>query len=313
MKRLICLLLVLTFCCCLCACTPDNGPTDTLNVMSFNVYSVNKNPVNTNNGDPVDMRVKRRAPCLNELLLGEQIDIAGLQEASEAWQNWLKTDLDSAYSYVGTHTVKTGEGGYIVYNKEKLTLMEDSVFWLAEGAPRSSEIGWDGQYDRLCTWALFQVKETGKYLLFMDTHLDHKGTLARTYGAKLILDQIALLRTKFESTYGVTDCPVVVVGDMNAEPSSAAYKKFTSGLVDSFYAVPNNPFDEDASTSPGLYYRTSEDAYVIDSHRIDYVFLSKENITALKYNMLHTSSSLCKYGEFLSDHNAIVVHISITN
>lgn len=334
MKRLISLLLLMATLFSLCACdtshTPSTDPSDSgdgsdptgsgsltgvtkLNVMSFNVLGNNSESKETSNGDPVDMRIKRRAPHLNDVLLGEQIDIAGVQEMNAVWQSWLEVGLDKAYAYVGTHTAKTGEGGYIIYNKKKLTALKDGVFWIADGAPSASVVGWDGKYDRICTWALFQVNQTSEYLLFMNTHLDHQGTLARAYGAKLIVEQMQQLRATIEDTYNVKDCPVVITGDMNAEPGSAAYSKFTAGLVDSFHAAPNNPFDEDTSTSPGLYYRTSEDAFVVDGHRIDYVFISKENITALKYNMLHTATNLCSYGQFLSDHNAVVVAISITN
>lgn len=341
MKRLIALFLLLMLCVSLCACNTDTfqttdpedtdsqeTPTDnitdtidpdipsgatTLNVMSFNVYGTNSDNTETSNGDPVDMRIKRRAPHLNDILLGEQIDIAGLQEVNSVWQSWLKTGLDDSYAYVGTHTANTGEGGYIIYLKDRLTVVENGVFWLAEGAPSSSVVGWDGKYDRICTWALFQVTSTGEYLLFMNTHLDHQGTLARAYGAKLIIEQMEQLRTTIDSTCGVKDCPVILTGDMNSEPGSAAYKKFVSALTDSFFAVPENPFDEDTSTSPGLYYRTDAESYVIDGHRIDYIFISAENVNALTYSMLHTSTNLCDYGTFLSDHNAVIVKAEITN
>ncbi len=313
MKRLIPFLLVIAFCLGLCACGSDSASGTRLNVMSFNVYSSNKESENNSSGTPIDMRVSRRAPSLNDILLGEQIDIAGLQEANAGWQNWLKVGLDKSYDYLGTHTAKTGEGGYIVYRKDKLTPIKNGVFWLADGAPSSSEVGWDGKYDRICTWGLFQVKETEEYLLFMDTHLDHQGALARTYGAALIIEQMDLLRAKFEKDYGVEDCPVVLVGDMNATPGSAPYKKLTSSLLDSFSVAASNPFEEDISTAPGLYYRASEDAYVTNGHRIDHVFLSQENVSAITFNMLHTSSNLCDYGEYLSDHNAVVVQIAITN
>ena len=341
MKRLISLLLLLTICACLCACGPggtqstDPEGTDpddtagqetedsthatavpgatTLNVMSFNVYSKDTNSASVADGEDTDMRIKLRAPKLNDILLGENIDIAGLQEVSAGWQNWLELALDSAYGYVGTCTENTHEGGYIVYRKDKLTVIEDGVFWLADGAPATSAVGWDAKYDRLCSWALFQVNETGEYLLFMDTHLDHQGTLARAYSSKLIVEQMQSLRSAVENRYNVANCPVILTGDMNAEPKSTAYRNFTDTLVDAFHAAAKNPFEEDASTSPGLYVRSSEDAYIIDGHRIDYVFVTAENVTVSTYNMIHTATNISPYGAFISDHNAIVVQLTIEN
>ena len=318
MQRLISFLLLMATCISLCACdtshTPPTGATK-LNVMSFNVWGNNSESTETLNGDPVDMRILRRAPHFNDILLGEQIDIAGVQEMNTIWQLWLKNGLDKTYDYVGKiRTSKTGEGGYIIYNKEKLTVLEDGGFWIAEGAPTTPVVGWDATYDRVCIWALFRVKQTNEYLLFMNAHLDHKGTLARSFGSKLIVEQMQQLRATIEDTYNIKNCPVVITGDMNSAPDSTAYDNFTAELNDSFHAATNNSFVEGTSTyTSGLYYRNSEDTFVIDDRRIDYVFISKENISALKYNMLHTVTNLCRYGQFLSDHNAVVVTISITN
>lgn len=284
-----------------------------LNIMSFNIYSRNSASMEVSNDEPADMRIQSRAPKLNEILLSEQIHIAGLQEVNPEWQSWLNDSLDSAFGYVGTHTSMTEEGGYIVYRKDTLTVVESGVFWLAEGAPNTSAVGWDGKYDRLCAWALFQVNTTGEYLLFMNTHLDHQGTLARSRGAKLILAQMQELLAQFEASYSAKTCPVILTGDMNAIPGSAAYRAFSSGLVDSFHAAAYNPIDENASTSPGLYHRVSEESYVTDGHRIDYIWVSSDNTHVASYNMLHTATNLCAYGEYISDHNAIIAEVLITN
>lgn len=65
MQRLISLLLLMATCISLCACdtshTPPTGETK-LNVMSFNVWGNNSESTETLNGDPVDMRILRRAP-----------------------------------------------------------------------------------------------------------------------------------------------------------------------------------------------------------------------------------------------------------
>lgn len=312
MRKQLSLLVLITLLLTLSSC--ENGSQSkqpgTLNILSFNVYSGNSDHAEISNADTADMRIEKRADKLNDLLLGENISIAGLQEVNSEWQNWLSTSLDSSYAYVGSCTEATHEGGYIVYNKETFSLITDGAFWLAEGAPSTAEIGWDGKYDRLCSWALLRIKDTNNHILFMNTHLDHKGTLARKYSSKLILEQIDELLLHFEETYHIRNCSVILTGDMNSEPKTSVYRTFTEILTDSFHVAKNNSVEEKASTSPGLYHRVSEENYVKDGHRIDYIFVSNNSFEVLTYKMLHTATNLCPYGEYLSDHNAIIAQLT---
>lgn len=312
MRRQLSLLVLITLLLTLSSCESgsQSKQPDTLNILSFNVYSGNSDHAEVSNADTADMRINNRSDKLNDLLLSENISIAGLQEVNSEWQNWLNISLDSSYAYVGTCTEDTHEGGYIVYRKETFSLISDGVFWLAEGAPSTAETGWDSEYDRLCSWALLQINNTENYILFMDTHLDHKGTLARKYSAKLILEQIDKLKLHFEETFQINNCSVVLTGDMNSEPKSSVYRTFTEILTDSFHAAQNNSVEAKASTSPGLYHRVSEENYVKDGHRIDYIFVSNNSFDVLTYKMLHTATNLCPYGEYISDHNAIIAQLT---
>lgn len=286
-----------------------NQQPETLNILSFNVYSGSSDHAPVTNADTADMRIENRAGKLNDILLGENISIAGLQEVNPAWQNWLNEGLDPAYAYVGTATEATREGGYIVYHKDFFTLITDGVFWLADGAPSTAEIGWDSKYDRLCSWALFQLNRTDNYILFMNTHLDHKGTLARKRSSKLILEQIEELNLQFEQSYQINSISVILTGDMNAEPKTSVYRTFAGALTDTFHAAQINDVEEKASTSPGLYQRAAEENYVRDGHRIDYIFISNESFDVASYKMLHTATNLCPYGEYISDHNAVIAQL----
>ncbi|MBO5295430.1 MAG: endonuclease/exonuclease/phosphatase family protein [Clostridia bacterium] len=283
----------------------------TFNVMSFNVYynEAVKHP-NNNSEYPIDTTVKVRGPKLKALLEGEKIDIFGVQEFSEAWRNWMKKNPLGGYAYVGGYTESTGESGYVFYREDKFSVAEYGVFWLSEGAPTTPANSWHGDHDRSCTWAIMQSKENGKYFLFMDTHLDNAGVAARNRGSRLIVEQIALLQTKVKDQYGVADCPVILVGDMNSLPESLVYQTFTEVLRDARTVSLGDSVDAKYSTSPGMrYYRDGED-FLANGHLIDYIFVSK-SITVKKYSMIHTSSNRCPYGEYISDHNAIIARITL--
>lgn len=278
----------------------------TLKVLSLNLWSKDRACAAIAGGESVDMRVAVRSPKVNALLLGEDIDIAGLQEASPPWQSWLFSDLYSHYACLGTCTVNTREGGYIIYRKEKLKPLESGTFWLAPGAPTVSEKGWDASYDRLCTWAFFLVQETQSHLLFLNAHLDHKGQTAKVEGAKLILEQIDALRQKIAAAFGVTNCPVVLTGDMNARPEEPTYAAFATQLGDSLLLADQTDVEPSHDSSPGLYFRASEDEFAQNGHRIDYIFFTEDSIRVKRYSMIHTATNLCQYGPYITDHNAII-------
>ena len=280
-----------------------------LKVMSLNLFSKDREHASVAGGEPVDMRIHKRSGKVNDLLLGEKIEIAGLQEASVLWQQWLENGLDARYGYVGTCTANTHEGGYIIYLKDKFTPIESGTFWLAPGAPTVSEKGWDAAYDRLCSWALFQIHKSKDYLLFLDAHLDHKGFTAQVEGAKLILEQIDALRAKIAATYQVEKCPVILTGDMNARPDTDTYATFVTKLGDSLLKAEQTDVEPSHDSSPNLYFRTSEEEIFKNGHRIDYIFFTEDTVRVKKYEMIHTTTNIGKYGPYITDHNAVIANI----
>lgn len=287
--------------------TPKPADT-TLNVMSFNVLFTEESRTPAGATVGADLKVSTRGPKLNALLLGEKIDIAGFQELSKPWRDWMKKNLAENYAYVGGVTQGSSEAGYVVYREDKYTVLEHGVFWLSEGAPTTVANSWKGDLDRICTWVIFRDKATQEIFLFMDTHLDHAGSSARNNGAKLIVEQIGVLQERIQTTYGVASAPTVLVGDMNSTPDSGVYSKFTEILSDSLEASRGLSLESAYSSSPGLICYAKDADYKKDGHRIDYIFVSK-NIVVQNYKMIHTASNRCPYGEYLSDHNAVIAKI----
>lgn len=330
MKKLLCAILACVMTLSLFGCTTtenDQGSTFEipegsvkLNVMSYNMLgktttaaAVNGDGTSETANLTADLTIATRGPKVNAMLVGEQIDIAGLQEVSQAWQSWLDNGLNSKYAHFGQATSSTKESCTVIYRSDKFRLLSNGAFWLAPGAPTSAEKGWDTSYDRLCVWGILQVIETGEYIAVMNTHLDHKGMQARIEGAQLVVNQMELLRKRVENMYGVKNCPVILTGDMNSNAEHRVYSIYTEKLNDSFTAAADNKIAPEVSTAPDLHYISTLDHMAVGSVRIDYVYTSKENVVVGRYNMLQTSTNLCPYGTYMSDHNAVIVSLYITN
>ena len=79
-------------------------------------------------------------------------------------------------------------------------------FWLSETPDRPS-LGWDAACIRICSWVRLRDKQTGRDLLFANTHWDHVGVAARRNAAALIKQRLPALSA---------GAPVILTGDLNS-------------------------------------------------------------------------------------------------
>ena len=124
-----------------------------------------------------------------ELLEKYRFDIFGMQET---FKHQIDYVLPDGYAYIGCGRddgAQKGEYSPIAYDKSKFNCMESGVFWLSQTPSRPS-FGWDAACRRLCTWGRFRHLKSGKIFYFFNTHLDHKGKVARAEGVKLILKRV---------------------------------------------------------------------------------------------------------------------------
>ena len=311
---------------CMCGCAPEHPiqPSQSttekeeavsvqLNIMTFNVYykDAQDQPVK-NTEEKADCLVTTRGPKLLALLAGEQIDVAGLQEAGPAWRYFLQNELKAPYTWFGQYTKSTQEGGYIVYNSEKLTLMEHGYYFLAPGAPTSSEKGWDADHDRLVTWGLFREKKSGVVFLFCDTHFDHAGAQARLESAKVVQQKMNQTIEQAKISYGLSQIPAFLVGDLNCNAGSEPLQQLQTTMTDARDLCEGEKPPMTISSSPGLNYVETEEDYIANSHYIDHIFVSGP-VTVQSMHLIHSSTNLCPYGAYISDHNAVIAAVTVQN
>lgn len=157
-----------------------------------------------------------RYPATGMMLEDVKPDVFGIQEALHD-QVMFIDEMCEDYDFVGggrDDGKKKGEYTAIFWNKKTIKKVKWGMFWLSE-TPKTPSKGWDASYPRTATWAVMKHKKSGKEFIFVNTHLDHKGTQARKNGMALIMSQIEKLNT--------SGLPVVLTGDFNAQPDSPVF------------------------------------------------------------------------------------------
>ncbi len=191
----------------------------------------------------------------------------------------------------------------IIYDPERLDLVDSGGFWLSETPWRRSR-SWGARVARSANWALFET-EFGP-LLHLNTHLDHKSPPARRNGSALIVRIIdELLRHRG------SDVPTIVTGDLNCRPGTPTYRAFTdAGFADTFLATGNA--DTRASNTfhafKGVAYKDPHPAR--GPRRLDYIFLKDptRRLRVLSHGILRDHDE--RSGQYPSDHYPILATLA---
>ena len=155
-------------------------------------------------------------------------DIIGFQEANGNMREWLVGALDE---YVvlgcGRNEDNSGEACSVAFKKNGFELISYETFWLSSSPHvAGSRYGEDQSgCPRVASAFVLKHREGGAPFLFINTHLDHKGSVARLLGSVQLLQYI--------SDKGL---PTILTGDFNALPDAREIQVITEnpvcGLVD---------------------------------------------------------------------------------
>ncbi|RLV86698.1 hypothetical protein JA9_001013 [Meyerozyma sp. JA9] len=149
--------------------------------------------------------------------------LVGLQEVKQNMLNDVMDGLGKHWTYFGvgrSDGKSKGEFAPILYQPEIWSLKQGKTYWLGQTPDRPSK-GWDAALERIVTVCIFQHKQSGKVVTFLNTHYDHKGKLARENSSKQIIDIM-------KSYPGAS----ILVGDFNSQPHQEAYKTLSTQLKD---------------------------------------------------------------------------------
>lgn len=179
-----------------------------IHIMSYNIRSSTKNEQDGENG----WQFRKEAAV--KMLLAERPDVVGMQEEMPDQEEYFREHLKSLYEGVSISRdpeKQADEACAIFYNKKKYDLVRTNTFWLSE-TPDVPSRGWDGKYKRIVTYVYVQDKKTGQLYLVFNTHLDHKGVIAREKSLQLIADSAIAI--------GGDTVPMFVMGDLNVTPDA---------------------------------------------------------------------------------------------
>ena len=200
--------------------------TSEIKVMSYNIRLSS----GTEKADSIYHWQHRKQASLN-LMHEERPTVFGLQEACPDQMDYMVENLPE-YGYIGVGRddgKRKGEFMSIFYKKDEVELIDGGTFWLSE-TPDEVSKGWDAACFRTCTWAILKKKDTGKKFVYMNTHLDHKGKVAREESIKLIV-------ARAEQITG-SKLPVFITADFNSPTSNAIFKPMQEAMLDARVEAP---------------------------------------------------------------------------
>jgi len=215
---------------------PD--PDRDIHVASFNVrYAAAKDG---DNAWPL------RRDRVRDAIAAWNADIIGMQEVEAEQADWLRARFPRyVFHGVGrTDGQRAGEFAPILFRRDRFEPVESGHFWLSPTPETPGSRGWDAALERMASWARLKDRATGRTLLVLNTHLDHRGVEARVRSLELIRERVASL---------ARGDPVIITGDFNTsadgEPARALRTPETDGLglYDTFRRVYPTP-DRDENT-----------------------------------------------------------------
>ena len=234
--------------------------------------------------DGVNMFDIRKGLILDKLTR-EAPDIIGFQEMLPAMRAFLKRHL-TGYTIVGRSRSADygGEHVDIAFNTETTDVFALEYFWLSP-SPYAAGSRYENQSScpRITTAGVFKHRGFAEPFRVYNTHLDHVGEEARVKGMKLILDKIAEDGGRFK-------LPVLLMGDMNAEPGSEAVKLALQAPLTDLTAGVKSSFHGWGS---------------LENVKIDYIFA--DAAVTDKFSAEVSVWDDCVSGVYLSDHYPVMV------
>lgn len=233
-----------------------------VSVMSFNIrYGSAKDGAN---------HWRLRKELVDKVIKTHDADVIGMQEALK-FQIDAILDAAPVYAMVGVGRDDgdtLGEYSAILYKKGRFNVTNSGTFWFSDTPEKIASKSWGNNITRICTWALFEDKNSGASFYHFNLHLDHRSQPSREKSVQLLAKKIAARSTK---------SPFLVTGDLNAGEDNPAIQFLTHTpqtqslpelpLIDAFRIL--HPEATNVGTFNGF-------KGVRTGNKIDYIFVCKQ-------------------------------------
>ncbi len=197
-----------------------------------------------------------------------KVDLIGIQEGLSHQVKYLSDSLpDFDWCGVGRDDGKTaGEYSAIFFNKHRFELIDHGNFWLSP-TPDVPSKGWDAACIRIATWAKLHDRKSNTTFLYVNTHFDHIGGVARENSAKLIRSKITSLTSD--------RMPVMLSGDFNSCDTDSSYITLVrTDLNDSRYLIDSKSLSATGHHGPLATFCGFDVIKNYNKERIDFIFVS---------------------------------------
>lgn len=272
----------------------------------------------------------RKAPppatiiCLQEALHHQIVDIItdlNSEILSKPHNN--DTSVPPLWDYVGCGREdgdKIGEISPVLYRRDTFDLVRSGHTWLSETPDKPSK-GWDADCIRALASAVLQHKATGQQVAVFNTHLDHRGAVARKKSVGVILE---VIKRTCRIGGEAQSLPFVLTGDFNSTPEREAYRAcLNSGLaLDAYDATPSaqrfGPEDTFTGFEPPKHAESDGKSAVGDffdgdhKGRIDYAWFGPRVASGWDFAAYTTLPNFVEECDaYLSDHRAVIIDVTL--
>ncbi len=228
-----------------------------------------------------------------ETISGYAPSLIGFQEATDSMRSWLNDELPKlgyAVQGCGRMSDYRGESTVLAYPRRDFELISLENKWLSPTprVPGSRFAEDQSGCPRIFTAAELKPRQ-GDRFIFLNTHLDHKGKLARLIGAEQIMQYLSERGLHF-----------VITGDMNARPDAPEIAAFTS-------SEPCGRPVIDATASLGGTFHAFGKLTPEQMSKIDYIFTDMACDASKSFVVPDEPVD----GIYISDHRPVVSYIEI--
>ena len=238
-----------------------------------------------------------RLPNAVEFFAKYKPDVVGTQEL----QTFQVRELiaQTGYGWVGgslskgTREGDKSENEAIFYRKDRLEVLEEGNIWFSETPNTPGSFSWGMKYPRMCTWAKFKDKISGKVFYMLNSHfyVDADKENARMEAAKIVMKKTQEI---------IKDAPVICTGDLNGVVENPSIKYLLdNGIYKNSRSLVKKPVGPQ-----GSYHGFRKN--FIPNRCIDHIFVSD----GLKVKSYKIIDEQLKNEKYISDHLPVSVEIT---
>ncbi|HOX55651.1 MAG TPA: endonuclease/exonuclease/phosphatase family protein [Candidatus Paceibacterota bacterium] len=170
-----------------------------------------------------------------EVMRAQKPDLVCLQECQHVHFQHLKTRLPELDSFaLSNPDAPAHPHNAILFSRARYELVSAGGFWLSQTPHVAGTKSWDSAEARFVNWVHLRECGAGKEFRLWNTHLDHRGQVARENQAKLIVQASAVLPGTL---------PQLLTGDFNANAANPAIKLLAAGGWTDTYSAVHGPAD----------------------------------------------------------------------